>query len=128
MRYCQQCGAALAPHSPERPQPQYISGQQAFISSQPRRPSQWLPWIEFLLGCFGLHGLMFFALDRPRRALGWIAFSLFWFAIRIVAITFTGGTAVVCAVPAGFLVSLYVARSVSRAMREVAAPVDVPVQ
>jgi ribosomal protein L37E len=132
-RRCPNCGRPRAPRWPERgvarmaleravpttPMPG-TSGAIA-MSATPaittKHYSRALPWIEFIAGCFGFHGVGLFLLGKRGRGLIWLTLSLIKHAIGAGLIVITLGFALACLIPLDVAISLYLATATWRAIR-----------
>lgn len=142
---CPNCGRPLAPRWPEKaarvvpPQPApstqamhqgevllHAHEAPAQFIEQPTAPAPHfnhaLPFLEFILGCFGFHGLTYYAVRKLPRATLWLVFDLVKHAIGATAIAFTAGLALICLVPLDIGISIYVALHVARTIRRLEHP------
>lgn len=138
---CPNCGRARAPQWPTNraalyavepgpptssmsdtgsPSGQMISAHVSSSSLQrPVHINRGILWLEFLLGSFGVHGVGFFLVRKPGAAVGWLLFSLVWDAARLAILAATAGIGIVCIVPLGFCVSVFVTLSLRRSIRHI---------
>lgn len=104
----------IVPHAPVT---SLATGQAAPSVAPPVHYSRLILVAEFLLGFIGVHGSTFFLLKKPGKAIGWLIFSAVWFAVRVGVTAITAGAGLVCVVPLGFLISVYVTFGVRGEMR-----------
>jgi hypothetical protein len=76
--------------------------------------SRALPWIEFIAGCFGFHGVGLFLLGKRGRGTIWLLLSLIKHAIGAGLIVITFGLALACLIPLDVALSLYLATATWR--------------
>jgi hypothetical protein len=129
-RRCPKCGRMRAPRWPERgvaleravpTAPMAGTPGVVAVSAPPtmavKHYSRALPWIEFIAGCFGFHGVGLFLLGKRGRGTIWLLLSLIKHAIGAGLIVITFGLALACLIPLDVALSLYLATATWRAIK-----------
>ncbi len=88
----------------------------------PQRYNPLAPWVEFIAGCFGFHGIGFLLVGKPVRGIAWLALSLVKHAIGAVLIAATVGAALACLVPLDIGIAVFLTLAVRRIMHHAAQP------
>jgi hypothetical protein len=115
-RRCSHCGRQVAEPWPEST-PLPLPPTQSMYQAAPRRRSRLPVLIEFISGAIGIHGIGYWMVGKRGRAVGWLIFSFFWEVSRLALLAATAGFGIVCLLPIGFCIAIWVALGVNRAIR-----------
>jgi hypothetical protein len=92
------------------------AGAQTDVAA-PKQFSPLAPWVEFIAGCFGFHGIGLIMVGKRGRGIIWLALSLVKHAIGAGLIAATVGAALVCLIPLDIGIAIFLTLAVRRVMR-----------
>jgi hypothetical protein len=117
------------PHSGPPTEPMYPAESMhasPMVSQTPTAPakhySSLIPWIEFIAGCFGFHGVGLLMVGKRGSGGIWLGLSIAKHLIDAPIIAFTLGFALICLIPLDVAISIYLAINVRRIIHRLEHP------
>ncbi len=81
-----------------------------------------IPWVEFVAGCFGFHGIGYLLIGKPVRGIIWLVISLVKHAVGAALSVATLGLALGCIVPLNIAIGFFLAMHERQIIHRAAHP------